>query len=314
MLKRYALSIVVVVVFVVLLAVVLLTQPKSDTSSTAANSGAATATTSPDQAKLQIIQLTADDTVNKVVISEPSATLPVTPTVTPAPVGMTVLPTASTSITPTATPFVPLTVGQPRQLGLNYITPKTTWVVAGNSGFPLDSASVASTVQQLSSLTAAAALPAEANNNLAQYGLDKPALKISIESSKGGAKTLDVGNVNSLNSNYWIKLEGGTQVWTVAPGLIDTLKGWLDSPPQLPPTPVPLPTTAGTASTTAVSSGTPVATPAVTGTVTSSSSTTPSTTSTPASSSATAALTTTTAAIASPVVATPTTTAATTTK
>lgn len=250
MLRRYAISLAVVVVFAVLLAVVLLTQPKSDTATSVSGVSAATSTPNADAAKLQIINLPSGDTVNKLVITELGQAGAVL-TTTAATTTLTA-PSPTVTVTSTPTPFVVATPGQPRKLNLNHLplpAPQNVWQVAGQPNFALDSSQVDAAVQQLSNLQGTAALPADAANNLAQYGLDKPSLSIMLESSKGGSKTLDVGNLNGVTQNYWVKLESDNRVWTLATSTIDTFKAWLNTPPQLPPTPTAAPTTPGASTT-----------------------------------------------------------------
>ncbi len=264
MLRRYAISLAVVVVFAILLAVVLLTQPKSDTSTPVGGVSPTTSTPNADATKLQIINLPPGDTVNKLVITELAQAGGVLTTTAAA----TTLsaPSPTVTVTSTPTPFVVVTPGQPRKLNLNHLplpAPQNVWQVAGQPNFALDSSQVDAAVQQLSNLQGTAALPAEAANNLAQYGLDKPSLSIMLESSKGGSKTLDVGSLNGVTQNYWVKLESDNRVWTLSASTIDAFKAWLNTPPQLPPTPTAAPTTIG-ASTTI--SGTAGASPTISGT------------------------------------------------
>ena len=270
-------------VFAVLLAVVLLTQPKSDTATPVGGVTAATSTPNADATKLQIINLPSGDTVNKLVITELSQAGAVL-TTTAASTTLSA-PSPTLTVTSTPTPFVGATPGQPRKLNLNYLpAPLNAWKVAGQPDFALDSSQVDAAVQQLSNLQGTAALPADAANNLAQYGLDKPSLTIMLESSKGGSKTLDVGSLNGVTQNYWVKLESDNRVWTLSASTIDAFKGWLNTPPQLPPTPTAAPTTIG-ASTTI--SGTEGASSAISGTSTTGGVSTPGGTATPASINAT---------------------------
>lgn len=317
MLRRYGISLVVVLVFVVLLAVVLLTQPQNGGSSSNStnvaadgSTGTPSASQATAQAKLQIINIPANTNVTHLSLLEPSAQVPTptaTATVAQAASLLTVLPTTPTSsanITPTATPYVSLTPGQPRKLDFNYIAPKTTWVVAGDSGFPLDSTQVESEISQLTTLTGISLLPDSATKDLSQYGLDKPSLIITIQTDKSGTKTLDIGNANPITQNYWVKLDGGSQVWTVAPDAISPLLGWFDSPPQAMVNTVPQ-----TAPTSTPGAGTPAATPATVGTPAASSSGTPSVTASVAATTAanaSVAATTTTAASTTNAAVTPT--------
>ncbi|MEI7556104.1 DUF4340 domain-containing protein [Candidatus Chlorohelix sp.] len=137
----------------------------------------------------------------------------------------------------------------PTRLELKRATPaKTTvfkldgnWKVEGQDSFALDSSTVADTARSLANLSSTQQLADESGTNLATAGLDKPSLEITISGSSF-TKTLQVGITNTVTGVYYVKLSDSPKIWVLSPGLIDQLKGWVDQPPPLPPTPTPLPT------------------------------------------------------------------------
>jgi hypothetical protein len=131
------------------------------------------------------------------------------------------------------------------------------WKVEGQDSFVLDSTTVADTARSLANLNGTQ-LVDENGTNLATAGLDKPSFEITISGSSF-TKTLQVGISNTVTGAYYVKLSDSPKIWALAPGLIDQLKGWVDQPPPLPPTPTPLPTLPPTSTPlpTVAASGTP---------------------------------------------------------
>jgi len=114
------------------------------------------------------------------------------------------------------------------------------WLLDGSTPTELDTVQVSNLVGQFNSLRGTA-LITDKGDNLANYGLDKPALVIGLNSPTQGVKAINVGQQNPATKVYYVKLENDPRVWTVAPVLIEQVKGWLTTPPVQPPTPTALP-------------------------------------------------------------------------
>ncbi len=115
------------------------------------------------------------------------------------------------------------------------------WFTDGPNPVELDTLTIASLVGQLNTLKGTA-LVTDKGDNLANYGLDKPSFSLNLTSPTKGATTLQVGTQNPATKVYYVKLDNDGRVWTVAPTLLEPIKGWLDKLPVAPPTPTPLPT------------------------------------------------------------------------
>jgi hypothetical protein len=137
------------------------------------------------------------------------------------------------------------------------------WKLDGKENLALDSATIASTASQLSTLSGTQLVDENAAN-LATFGLDKPTLLITL-GSPNLTKTLQVGITNPVTGAYYVKLSDANKVWSLNPTLVTQLQKWAGEPPLAPPTPTPLPTLPPT-DTPAPSGtgGTPVATSATT--------------------------------------------------
>ncbi len=114
------------------------------------------------------------------------------------------------------------------------------WKLEGQEAVALDTGTVASTINQFSTLKGTQLIE-EKLSNAALVGLDKPSLVITL-TTPSFTKTLQVGITNTATGNYYVKLADQDQVWAVSPTLINQVKDWLTPPPVAPPTPTPLPT------------------------------------------------------------------------
>jgi hypothetical protein len=134
------------------------------------------------------------------------------------------------------------------------------WKLDGKETLELDSATLASTASQLSTLSGTQLVDENATN-LATFGLDKPSLLITL-GSPNLTKTLQVGITNPVTGAYYVKLSDANKVWSLNPTLVTQLQKWAGEPPLAPPTPTPLPTLPPTD--TPAPSGTGGGTPAAT--------------------------------------------------
>ncbi|MDQ2807341.1 MAG: DUF4340 domain-containing protein, partial [Chloroflexota bacterium] len=81
-------------------------------------------------------------------------------------------------------------------------------------------------------------------SDLALYGLDSPALTVTLvlSGSTTPRQTLFVGKTNLDGSAYYVHAADSKAVYLVSNATIEPLKGWLITPPVALPTPTPLPT------------------------------------------------------------------------
>jgi hypothetical protein len=79
---------------------------------------------------------------------------------------------------------------------------------------------------------------AEDATDLAQYGLDTPAMTVTIETSGGASEQLLIGRQTPDGTAYYLQRAGDPRLYIVDHYKIQTLYDWLDDPPYAP-TPVP---------------------------------------------------------------------------
>ncbi|NWJ95080.1 MAG: DUF4340 domain-containing protein [Chloroflexi bacterium] len=115
------------------------------------------------------------------------------------------------------------------------------WLLDSSTAIELDTMVVASAIDQFNNLKGTT-LVTDKGDNLANYGLDKLNLIITLNSPTLGNKVINVGEQNPATKAYYVKLENDLRVWAVAPGLIEQAKGWLEKLPIPVPTPTPFPT------------------------------------------------------------------------
>jgi hypothetical protein len=130
------------------------------------------------------------------------------------------------------------------------------WLLDSSAATELDTTLVASALGQFNTLKGTVFVT-DKGDNLADYGLDKPSLLINLNSPTQGAKVINVGQQNPATKTYYVKLENDPRVWSVAPALIEQVKGWLTQLPLPVPTPTPFPTIGLSPLPTLVPTGTP---------------------------------------------------------
>ncbi|HEX2912032.1 MAG TPA: DUF4340 domain-containing protein [Chloroflexia bacterium] len=176
------------------------------------------------------------------------------------------------------------------KMGSQSITLKqdnNNWKEVAPTARDLDSGVISDTINQLAALKGNTLIPADKAGTLANFGLDKPTMTVTITTAKSGTKELDFGAANQATNNYYVKLANDPKVWTVNSFYYTTLQGWLSNPPTPAPTiaptgnpQTPLPTLTPTPQpTTPPASTTAAATPAPT--TTTAATTAPPTTPTP---------------------------------
>lgn len=81
-----------------------------------------------------------------------------------------------------------------------------TWTYTGEDGFPLDTDELENKAAAITSVTATTII--ENPENLEDYGLDSPSVKISVKTVDGETETLEVGNENTAVAGCYVTVNG----------------------------------------------------------------------------------------------------------
>ncbi|MDP4108855.1 MAG: DUF4340 domain-containing protein [Bacillota bacterium] len=92
------------------------------------------------------------------------------------------------------------------------------WSYTGDSAFPLDQIKVLSMLGAVSNLKATRTI--QNVSDLSEYGLSKPACVITVISSDGKETKFSIGDLNDVSKEYYLKLDGKSNVYTVDDSLI----------------------------------------------------------------------------------------------
>lgn len=108
------------------------------------------------------------------------------------------------------------------------------------SGEPGDRARLSGVLFRLASLNATRRVT-DAATDLAQYGLDRPALVVTLTQADGTTLGLLTGAKAPSESGTYVKKPDNATVFLIANPLVTDLDGLVSQPPVAPPTPSPLP-------------------------------------------------------------------------
>lgn len=95
-----------------------------------------------------------------------------------------------------------------------------TWTYTGEDGFPLDADELENKAAAITSVTATTII--ENPENLEDYGLDSPSVKISVKTVDGETETLEVGNENTAVSGCYITVNGDNSNVYLVDSLVKT--------------------------------------------------------------------------------------------
>lgn len=109
------------------------------------------------------------------------------------------------------------------------------------SGEAGDRSRLSGVLFRLSSLSASRRVT-DAPSDLAQYGLDPPALTVTVTQADGTAYSLLTGAKAPSESGTYVKKPDEQTIYLIANPLVTDLDGLVSQPPLAPPTPSPLPT------------------------------------------------------------------------
>ena len=111
------------------------------------------------------------------------------------------------------------------------------WSIGDVGGQQADPTRVNSVLTSLVDLKATRVLT-DTSDGLAAYGLEKPALSVTVGLS-GTQEILSFGDKNIQGSQYYMQRKGKATVYLIYSALIDDLKRMVSEPPVMPsPTPV----------------------------------------------------------------------------
>jgi hypothetical protein len=108
------------------------------------------------------------------------------------------------------------------------------------SGEAGDRSRLSGVLFRLSSLNATR-LVTDAPSDLAQYGLDTPALTVTVTQADGSTIGLLAGAKAPSESGTYVKKPNEATVYLIANPLVTDLQGLVSQPPVAPPTPSPAP-------------------------------------------------------------------------
>lgn len=96
---------------------------------------------------------------------------------------------------------------------MTYTKNDDTWTYEEDHDFPLDESAVDTKMSKLTSLTVDRVL--ESPEDLSEYGLDEPKQEVTVLKTDGTAFTLYIGNQNSSNNDFYVKVDDGADVYTM---------------------------------------------------------------------------------------------------
>ena len=96
---------------------------------------------------------------------------------------------------------------------MTYVKNDDTWTYEEDPDFPLDESAVNTKMNCLTTLTVDRVL--ESPEDLSEYGLDKPQQEVTVLKTDGSTFTLYIGNQNSSNNDFYVKVDDGADVYTM---------------------------------------------------------------------------------------------------
>ncbi len=104
----------------------------------------------------------------------------------------------------------------------SYDTENETWSYDDDEYFPVTQSYLTSLSSDMKGLTATRKLE-EVQDDLSVYGLDNPTLSITAKGSDDTEVTVLIGSVNSYSSDYYAKVEGADDIYTIASDYISDI-------------------------------------------------------------------------------------------
>ena len=104
----------------------------------------------------------------------------------------------------------------------SYDTENETWSYDSDEHFPVTQRYLTSISSDLKSFTAERKLE-EVQDDLSVYGLDNPSCTITAKGSDDTEVTIQIGSLNSYNSDYYAKVEGSDDIYTIASSYVSDI-------------------------------------------------------------------------------------------
>ena len=104
----------------------------------------------------------------------------------------------------------------------SYDTENETWSYDSDEHFPVTQSYLTSISSDLKSFTAERKLE-EVQDDLSVYGLDNPSCTITAKGSDETEVTIQIGSLNSYNSDYYAKVEGSDDIYTIASSYVSDI-------------------------------------------------------------------------------------------
>lgn len=104
----------------------------------------------------------------------------------------------------------------------SYDTENETWSYDSDEHFPVTQSYLTSISSDLKSFTAERKLE-EVQDDLSVYGLDNPNCTITAKGSDDTEVTIQIGSLNSYNSDYYAKVEGSDDIYTIASSYVSDI-------------------------------------------------------------------------------------------
>ena len=104
----------------------------------------------------------------------------------------------------------------------SYNTENETWSYDSDEHFPVTQSYLTAISSDLKSFTAERKLE-EVQDDLSVYGLDNPSCTITAKGSDDTEVTIQIGSLNSYNSDYYAKVEGSDDIYTIASSYVSDI-------------------------------------------------------------------------------------------
>ena len=110
----------------------------------------------------------------------------------------------------------------------SYDTENETWSYDGDEHFPVAQSYLASLSSDMKALTATRKLE-EVQDDMSVYGLDNPTMSITAKGSDDTEVTVQIGSVNNYNSDYYAKVEGADDIYTISSSYVSDMSNDLST-------------------------------------------------------------------------------------
>lgn len=104
---------------------------------------------------------------------------------------------------------------------MTFVCEDGAWSYEEDENFPLDEEALSAKLNNLASITADRKL--EAVEDVSEYGLDDPAIVVTVETADGESYTLDIGNPNESTGDYYVMADGEKDVYTIPSAMPDAM-------------------------------------------------------------------------------------------